>query len=128
MDDPLSPQRAVARYLASLALAVVGAALAWFAYIDAPISDAVMLWVALGVALGVVAALAGLAALAVSFGTAATAGPPGETLQRRLARLRRIALLALAVALLVLGAAALATLNLRGTGTDSGEQDTSVAV
>ena len=125
MNEAWAVQRAVARFATVLALGVMAVALAWFAYIDAPISDRVMLWVACAVAAGTVAALAGLWALLLTLGAAPAEAPAA---QRRVRRLLRLALAALAMQVLVTAIASVATLNVRGEGVEAGTEDTAVAV
>jgi len=123
VNDPLAAERAAARYVTGLALGVLAVALGWFAYIDAPISDRVMSWVACAVAAGLVAALAGLWAYALTLPAPAAAAVPRSVL-----RLRRLAMLALAVVLVLLAMAMVATLNVRGEGSGDDADDTAVAV
>lgn len=125
MGEAWVVERAMARFVAAVALAVAGAALAWFAYVDAPITDRVMLWIAFAVAAGTVAVLAGLVALALTLGAAPAEAPAA---QRRARRLLRLALAALAVQVLLLAMASVVTLNVRGEGTEPDTEDTAVAV
>ena len=92
-DHPAAPRALVLRTLASL-----GAGFAWFAYIDAPITDMAMELFALAVGSGFLAVC--LASLA----------GPGARLVQRLALLLSLA------SLLLLLASATATLNVKGTG------------
>lgn len=125
MDEAWRVERAVARFAATLALATLGGGLAWFAYIDAPISDRVMLWVAFAAAAATVAVLAALGVLAL---TLAAAPAEATGAQRRSRRLLRLALAALAVLVVLLAMASVATLNLRGAGNESETEDTATAV
>ncbi len=112
--------RVAAGSIATTGLAVAGGVLAWFAYVDAPITDGAMLLVVIGV-LGAV-----LAAAAAFWARELLLGPGSGDGVAPLARatlLRRIALCLLLLSLLVLAAATLATLNLRGSG-DADAEDT----
>jgi hypothetical protein len=151
--DPLdrAVERAGARFIASLALVAFAAALVWFAWVDAPITDAAMDCIAvagLACAIATVAALLGFSLTLHSSGqvvsaqaSAATTGAlteaamapaiaaaPGDVAAskraRRIARLRRVAVLALAAQLVLLIFACTVTLNLRGTGDDDSDADT----
>ena len=97
-------------------LALLGASFGWFAYIDAPITDAAMLVFCAG-------AFAGLLSVIAALASNATRTPT------RGARLRWAALLSFIAALTLMLIAATATLNLKGTGTDDqGTQSASTAV
>ena len=102
-----------ARWFIQLNFALLGAGFAWFAYIDAPITDGAMRLFAgavLAAFLSVVAALRSVEARAEASGV----------------RSRRIASwLFVAAAALMLTAATL-TLNLRGTGSDDSDTQTKV--
>ena len=121
----MAVERAAARYVAGLALGILAVSLAWFAYIDAPISDRVMLWIACAVAAGVIAALAGLWDFALTLRASV-----GETIAvpRRVLRLRWLSMLALAVLVVIMAMAMVATLNLKGAASGSETEDTAVAV
>jgi hypothetical protein len=124
VSDAWAAERAAARFVSALALGVMGAGLAWFAYVDAPISDRVMLSIACAVAAGSVATLVGLWALAITLGTA----PADSTaMQRRVRRLLRLALAALAALVLLLAVASVITLNLRGSDAAEDTQATTVS-
>lgn len=112
--------RAAAASIAATGLAAGGGVLAWFAYVDAPITDGAMVLVALGVLFVVLAAAASLWARELLLGPA---GGDGPVTLARATLLRRIALCLLLVALLALAVATLATLNLRGSG-DAQAEDT----
>ena len=111
---PPGPAGPPARWFIQLNFAVLGASFAWFAYIDAPITDGAMRLFAAAVLaafLSVVAALRSGEARAAASGT----------------RARRVALwLFVAAAALMLTAATL-TLNLRGTDSDDSDTQTKVA-
>jgi hypothetical protein len=103
-----------ARWFIQLNFAMLGASFAWFAYIDAPITDGAMRLFAAAV---LAALLSVVAALRSGEALTATAG----------ARSRRIALwLFVAAAALMLTAATL-TLNLRGTDSEDSDTQTKVA-
>jgi uncharacterized membrane protein YidH (DUF202 family) len=127
VDESLAAERAAARYLTALALATMGVALGWFAYIDAPITDRVMLSIAVAVLAGVVAALSGLAAYALTLRPPAAGGTP-EAAMRGARRLRRLAMWALASLVVVMALAVVATLNVKGADETSDAEDTAVAV
>ena len=103
-----------ARWFIQLNFALLGASFAWFAYIDAPITDGAMRLFAgavLAAFLSVVAALRSVEARAEAVGT----------------RSRRVASwLFVAAAALMLTAATL-TLNLRGTDNEDADTQTKVA-
>jgi uncharacterized membrane protein len=100
------------RALVSWNLAALGAGFAWFAYIDAPITDAAM-WL---FAAAVLVALLSLIAALVG----------GEAVAPvRRARARRVALLLFVAALTLLLATATLTLNLKGTASDDNDTQTS---
>jgi hypothetical protein len=118
--------RAAATSIASLGLAGTGGVLAWFAFIDAPISDGAMALVALGVLCSLWSRELLLAVPAADAGgsPAGQSLPPGRPAPDALARatlLRRAALVLLLLALLLLALATLATLNLRGDGANDSE-------
>ena len=132
--------RAAATSIASLGLAGAGGVLAWFAYIDAPISDAAMGLVALGVLctlLAVALALWSRELLLAVPPSDDSAPPAPPALARaplvratmvRATLLRRVALVLLLAALLLLAAATLATLNLRGSGAADAEDARTTAL
>jgi len=88
--------------LAGLALAVLGAGFAWFAYIDAPITDGAMLLFTAAVTCGFLSVCA-----AIIGGGAA--------------RVLRVAALLFLLTLALMLAAATLTLNLKGTGGEEAE-------
>jgi len=112
--------RALARFVVAIALLLAAVALAWFGWIDAPISDGAMVLFAVGLLFTVLAAGAGL--LSLESGLAADA--PGAAASHLPGLWRRLALAMLLAALLVLAVAAVVTLNLRGTGGDADEDAT----
>jgi len=117
--------RGAATSIAGCSLGVAGGVLAWFAYIDAPITDGAMMLVALGV-LGAV-----LATTAALWARELLLAPPEGDGAARLARstlLRRIALGLLLAALLLLAVATVATLNLRGSGDAAAEDARTTAL
>lgn len=119
VNDSVAAERAAARYLAAVSLGAIAVLMGWFAYIDAPITDAVMLTVAIAVGAGVVAALAAIWAYAIALGASdAQGGVPAH-----LRRLRRVAMLALSAMVLLAAIAMVATLNVRGE--DSGGNNSS---
>ena len=117
--------RAAAASIACTGLAVAGGVLAWFAYIDAPITDGAMALVALGM-LGAVLAVA--AALWARELVLAPPAGDGSVPLARSTLLRRIALGLLLASLLLFAAATLATLNLRGSGDAAGEDARTTAL
>ena len=106
-----------ARWIATLNLATLAGMGAWFAYIDATITDAAMLVLAAGIALSLASVAAALLSMErlLSRGAAAPSGT----------RSRRLALLLLLLALVCQLGAATATLNLKGG--DSDDSDTATA-
>jgi len=109
------PDPPPARWFVQLNLVLLGASFAWFAYIDAPITDGAMRLFALavfGALLSIVAALRG--------------GEARTTAARE--RSRRLAVWLFAVATALMLAAATLTLNLRGTDSDEDETATQVAL
>lgn len=107
--------RSAARRLAQWNLAALGAGFAWFAYIDAPITDGAMWLFSAAVMTGLlslIAALVSSEAHAPSFG----------------ARTRRAAVLLFAVSMALLLTAATVTLNLKGTAADDSDTQTDAIV
>lgn len=107
------PDRPPARWFVQLNLALLGASFAWFAYIDAPITDGAMRLFGLAVLaalLSIVSALRSVEAPTMAAG----------------ARSRRVATWLFAVAAALMLAAATLTLNLRGG--DSEDSDTPTKV
>ncbi|MBS0386940.1 MAG: hypothetical protein JSR15_00565 [Proteobacteria bacterium] len=115
MNEPEPTERPdggrAARALVNWNLAAIGAGFGWFAYIDAPITDAAM-W------LFVAAVLVLLASLIVALAATETVSPP------RRARVRRVSLLLFVAGMTVLLATATATLNLKGTDSDADDTPT----
>jgi len=124
--------RAAATSIASLGLAGAGGVLAWFAYIDAPISDAAMGLVALGVLCTLLAVALALWSRELLLAVPpADGGAPPALARATLVHatlLRRVALVLLLAALLLLAAATLATLNLRGSGAADAEDARTTAL
>jgi uncharacterized membrane protein len=114
-EPPGRAGRAAARVLVRWNLAALGAGFAWFAYIDAPITDGAMWLFAAAVIIGflsLVTALVGCEPRSAASG----------------ARTRRAAQLLFGVALGLLLAAATLTLNLKGTGTDDADTQTAEVI
>ena len=123
----LPPDRAAAASrsgLTGLTLAVLGAGFAWFAYIDAPITDGAMLLFTAAVAAGFLSVCAAIIAGGVGMAAHQALG----TRAGRAGRAGRVAVLLFLVALALMLAAATVTLNLKGTGTDEGETQTAVTL
>lgn len=114
-DAAPNADRPPARWFVQLNLALLGASFAWFAYIDAPITDGAMRLFALAV----LAALLSIVA-ALRSGEAATA------VARE--RSRRAALWLFAVATALMLVTATLTLNLRGSDMDEDETPTKVVL
>jgi predicted MFS family arabinose efflux permease len=108
----LTPHRAVQRLL-RLDLTVLGAGFAWFAYIDAPITDGAMRLIAVAVLAGLLCMIA-----ALSCGEAKT--------ERAARRWKRVALWSFVLTTALMLTAATVTLNLKGTGSDESDTQTSV--
>jgi hypothetical protein len=108
--------RLLATLLVLLAFGLCGGALAWFAWVEAPITDGVMVLVSAGLLLEVLAAAAAL--LALEFGVGGSA---------RSALARRAALGLVLAGFLVLMVAAALTLNLRGTADEDAGGEATVA-
>jgi len=139
MNDPYAAERAGARFILCVALLILAFALVWFGWVDAVITDAAMDAVGLAGLAGAVAALCALAAWSmtlrapelppvvpeptpeVAAASAGTSDAPAERRARRIARWRRVAVAALAVQILVMIFACVATLNLRGAGDDDAD-------
>ena len=100
-----------ARALLRLNLAVLGAGFAWFAYIDAPITDGAMRVFAASVLAGLVSMVAAL-----------VSSESGK--DRVVRRAHRIALWLYVVATALMLMAATVTLNLKGSGNDESETQT----
>jgi hypothetical protein len=109
----LASLRRSARATVRLDLAVLGAGFAWFAYIDAPITDGAMRLFALSVLAGLFSLVAAL--LAVE-----------SRAEKRSRRLQRAALWLFMASTALMLTAATVTLNLKGT--DNGESDTQTAL
>lgn len=107
--------RSAARRLAQWNLATLGAGFAWFAYIDAPITDGAMWLIAAAAAIGLLSLIAALV-------SAEAFSPP------YLVRTRRAALLLFAATMALLLTAATVTLNLKGTGADDSDTRTSAVM
>jgi hypothetical protein len=105
LDHTARAGRVTARALVRWNLAALGAGFAWFAYIDAPITDGAMWLFAAAVSAGFLSLITALVGCEVRL---AAAG----------ARTRRIAQLLFGVAMGLMLAAATVTLNLKGTGGD----------
>jgi hypothetical protein len=100
-----------ARGLLRLDLSVLGAGFAWFAYIDAPITDGAMRLFAAAVLAGLLSMIAALIC--------------GESKTERVGRRWwRVALWSFAVTTVLVLTAATVTLNLKGTGTDESDTQT----
>lgn len=102
-----------ARWLARSNLALLAAGFAWFAYIDAPITDAAM-W------LFAAAVLAGLLSVVAALVSGEVASPVAGT------RWRRATLLLFMAALALMLTAATVTLNLKGTGSEATDTEATV--
>jgi hypothetical protein len=106
---------AAARALVRWNLAALGAGFAWFAYIDAPITDGAMWLFAAAVMAGFLSLVTALVGCEVR---SAASG----------ARTRRAAQLLFGVALGLLLAAATLTLNLKGTGSEDADTQTAEVI
>ena len=104
-----------ARGLVRLNLAVLGATFAWFAYVDAPITDGAIRVFAAAVLAGLVSMIAALI----------SSESGRESVARRS---RRVALWLFVVATALMLTAATVTLNLKGTGSDESETQTAVVI
>jgi len=104
-----------ARELLRLNLSVLGGSFAWFAYIDAPITDGAMRLIATAVLAGLLSLVA-----ALSCGESKT--------ERRARRWWRIAVWSFAVTTLLMLTAATVTLNLKGSGADESYTQTAVVM
>ena len=112
---PGQQQRPPVRWFVQLDLGLLGAGFAWFAYIDAPITDGAMRLFAIAV---LVALLSMIAALRSGEAASAAAG----------ARARRVALWLFVAAAALMLTAATVTLNLRGTGFEDSDTNTAVVL
>jgi hypothetical protein len=115
MSEPGREGRAAARALVRWNLAALGGGFAWFAYIDAPITDGAM-WL---FAAAVIAGFLSLMTALVGCETRSVATS---------ARTRRAAQLLFGVALGLLLAAATVTLNLKGTGGEDADTQTAEVI
>jgi hypothetical protein len=121
----VAPDRAAAASrsgLAGLNLAVLGAGFAWFAYIDAPITDGAMLLFTAAVAAGFLSVCAAIIAGGVGMAAHQALG----TRAGRAGRAARAAVLLFMVALALMLAAATVTLNLKGTAADDADTQTAI--
>lgn len=112
-DRPGHGAGAAARALVRWNLAALGAGFAWFAYIDAPITDGAMWLFAAAVIAGFLSLITAL--VGCEAGSAATGT-------------RRAAQLLFGVALGLLLAAATVTLNLKGTGGEDADTQTAEVI
>jgi hypothetical protein len=120
------PDRHQGRFVVKLSFAIGAFAMAWLAYIDAPITDLCLLVLALAVLCSLVAAAAGFAIERCDDQWAGAEIDGATVAQLRRARLRR-SRLAVAFLLAAYALAALScglALNLRGYGSENGEQQT----
>jgi len=117
---------ALTRLIAALAAGLLTVSFAWFALIDAPISDLAMGIFAAGAGLGVGAVITALLSLESAVSGAAQGELPAPRAARA-QRLRRLALILLCLGLVVLTIAATLTLNVKGSGTDDEETATVAA-
>jgi hypothetical protein len=104
-----------ARGLLRLDLSVLGAGFAWFAYVDAPITDGAMRLIAGAVLAGLLSIIAALIC----------AESKTERVSRRC---WRVALWAFALTTVLMLTAATVTLNLKGSGTEESETQTTVVM
>jgi len=111
VSGSLKQLRRSARATLRLDLTVLGAGFAWFAYIDAPITDGAMRLFALSV-------LAGLGSL-----VAALLGIESKT-EKTARRLQRLALWLFIAATALMLTAGTVTLNLKGTGDNESDTQT----
>lgn len=145
MTDRFAAERAGARFILCLALLIMAFALTWFAWVDAVITDAAMDAVELAGLAGALAAITALGAWSmtlrspelplvapeptpeVASASTLVSDTPVARHARRIARLRRIAVVALAAQILIMIFACTVTLNLRGAGDeDASDQQTAI--
>ncbi len=108
-------RRRSARGLLRLDLSVLGAGFAWFAYVDAPITDGAMRLIAAAVLAGLLSIVAALIC--------------GESKTERASRRSwRVAVWAFAVTTVLMLTAATVTLNLKGTGNEESDTQTTVVM
>jgi hypothetical protein len=120
------PDRRQGRFVVKLSFAVGAFAMAWLAYIDAPITDLCLLVLALALLCSLMAAAAGFAIERCDDQWAGAETDAASFAQFRRVRLRR-SRLAIAFLLAAYALAALScglALNLRGYGSENGEQQT----
>ena len=114
-NGSLKPVRRSARALARLVLAVMGGGFAWFAYIDAPITDGAMRLFALAVVAGLFSLVSALIG--------------SETRSAKTARrLQRAALYLFIATTALMLTAATVTLNLKGSGMEDSDTQTAVVM
>jgi hypothetical protein len=121
-----APDRHLGRFVVRLSFGVGAFAMAWLAYIDAPITDLCLLVLALAVLCSLVAAAAGFSIERCDDqwpGPESDAAAIEKFLRSRLRRTRLAAAFLLAAYALAALSCGLA-LNLRGYGNDNGEQQT----
>lgn len=107
--------RAAAGTLLWFAAALLATACGWYAYVDAPLTNLALLLFAAATACAVIAIIAALLAIEASL-----------TVLARTTRLRRSALLFLAVAVVLMLTSATLTLSLQGQAADQ-QDDTTVS-
>ncbi len=105
--------RRSARDLLRLNLSVIGAGFAWFAYIDAPISDGAMRLIAAAVLSGLLCVLASLICAE-------------SQADRVVRRWRLVGVWSFALMTVLMLTAATVTLNLKGSGNDESDIQTAV--
>jgi len=121
-----APDRHLGRFVVKLSFAVGAFAMAWLAYIDAPITDLCLLVLALSVLCSLVAAAAGFG---IERYDDQWPGPDTDAaaiakFQRTRLRLSRLAVAFLLAAYALAALSCGLALNLRGYGSENGEQQT----
>jgi NADH:ubiquinone oxidoreductase subunit 6 (subunit J) len=110
---PLQSAHGLARTLVRLGGVLLAVAFGWFAYVDAPLADVALLLFAVGAAAATAAIIAALLSIEASL-----SATPGA----RSVRLRRMGLLLLAIALVLMVTSATLTLSLQGTMSDQQDE------
>jgi hypothetical protein len=125
-DAPdLQAARAAARTVAWFAAALLATAFGWFAWVDAPLAELALILFAVATACAAVAIIAALLSIEATL-QAAPMDTASGALGARSVRMRRTALLFLAIALVLMLSSATMTLSLQGQARDQ-QDDTAVS-
>jgi hypothetical protein len=125
-DNDLGVARGAARTVLWFAAALLAAAFGWYAWVDAPLSNLALLLFSAATVCGAVTIIAALLAIESGLPLPGEGAANVAAALARSMRLRRIALLFLAVAVVQMLASATLTLSLQGQAGDP-QDDTTVS-